>query len=67
LVLSKKISYETAIVFNKILSYSKSWNKQIVEQVVWPIHAKRLNKYEQFVKYNETKCKLILKEIFVNV
>jgi hypothetical protein len=33
--------------------------------VVWPIHAKRLNKYEQFVKYNETKCKLILKEIFV--
>jgi hypothetical protein len=65
LVLSKKISYETAIVFNKILSYSKSWNKQIVEQVVWPIHAKRLSKYEQFVKYNETKCKLILKEVFV--
>jgi hypothetical protein len=66
LVLSKKISYETAIVFNKILSYDKRWNKQIVEQVVWPVHAKRLKKYEPFVRYNNTACKLILKEVFVN-
>ena len=66
LVLSKKISYETAVVFNKILSYDKRWNKQIVEQVVWPIHAKRLKKYEPFVNYNQTAVKLILKEVFVS-
>jgi hypothetical protein len=66
LVLSKKISYETAIVFNKILSYSKSWDKQIVEQVVWPIHSKRIKKYTPFVRYNETQCKLIMKEVFIN-
>ena len=50
---------------NKNETWFRDWNKQIVEQVVWPVHAKRLIKYEQFVKYNETKCKLILKEIFV--
>jgi hypothetical protein len=65
LVLSKKISYETAIVFNKIISYSKRWDKEIKEQVVWPIHSKRLEKYTQFVKYNPTTVKLIMKEIFV--
>jgi hypothetical protein len=65
LVLSKKISYETAIVFNHILSYSKRWDKEITEQVVWPIHSKRLEKYTQFVKYNPTTVKLIMKEVFV--
>jgi len=65
LVLSKKISYETAIVFNKIISYSKRWDKEINEQVVWPIHSKRLEKYTQFVKYNPTTVKLIMKEVFV--
>ena len=66
LVLSKKISYESAVVFNQILSYSKSWDKQITEQVVWPQHSKKLAKYEQFVKYNKTAIKLIMKEVFVN-
>jgi len=65
LVLSKKISYESAVVFNQIVSFSKSWDKKITEQVVWPVHSKRLAKYEQFVKYNRTAIKLILKEIFL--
>ena len=65
LVLSKNISYESAVVFNEILSYSKRWDKQIKEQVVWPIHSKRLKKYTQFVKYNPTSVKLILKDVFV--
>lgn len=65
LVLSKNISYESAIVFNQILSYSKRWDKQIAEQVIWPIHSKRIKKYTPFVKYNPTTVKLILKEVFV--
>jgi hypothetical protein len=65
LVLSKNISYESAVVFNEILSYSKRWDKQITEKVVWPIHSKRLKKYTQFVRFNPTAVKLILKEVFV--
>ena len=49
-----------------MLSYVKRWDKQITEQVVWPVHSKRLKKYEQFVKYNKTAIKLIMKEVFVN-
>jgi hypothetical protein len=65
LVLSKNISYETAVVFNQIIGFSKRWDKEITEKVVWPIHSKRIKKYTPFVKYNLTMVKLILKEIFV--
>jgi len=65
LVLSKNISYESAVVFNQILEFSKRWDKEITEKVVWPIHSKRIKKYTQFVKYNPTTVKLILKEVFV--
>jgi len=65
LVLSKNISYETAIVFNQTIGFSKRWDKEINEKVVWPIHSKRIKKYTQFVKYNPTSVKLIMKEVFV--
>jgi len=65
LVLSKNISYETAIVFNQIIGFSKRWDEEINEKVVWPIHSKRIKKYTPFVKYNPTSIKLILKEVFV--
>jgi len=66
LVLSKKISYETAVVFNNTIQFSSQWDRKINEKVVWPVHSKRLAKYEQFVKYNRTTIKLIMKEVFVN-
>jgi len=65
LVLSKKISYESAVVFNQILGFVKRWNKQIDEKVIWPIHSKRIKKYTPFVRYNPTEIKLIMKEVFV--
>lgn len=65
LLISKKISYQTFIVFEKILSFIKKWDKEIKEKVVWPVISKRVKKLKPFINYNETECKLILKEIFV--
>jgi len=65
LVLSKKISYETAVVFNNTIQFSNQWDRQINEKVVWPVQSQRLKKYKAFVKYNETAIKIILKEIFL--
>jgi len=65
LVLSKKISYETAVVFNNAIQYSNQWDRQITEKVVWPVQSKRLKKYTEFVKYNDTSTKIILKEVFL--
>jgi|TARA_R110000823_G_C15826043_1_gene489780 hypothetical protein len=66
LLLSKKISFETAIVFEETIGYSKKWSKQIKEQIVWPDILNKLQKYKGFIKYNNTAIRLILKEIFVN-
>jgi hypothetical protein len=66
LLLQKKLSIQTAIVLNEVLSFVKNWNKQIEEKVVWPKIAHKIARMKPFVNYNMTECKLILKEIFLN-
>ena len=51
----------------KVLSFIKNWNKQIKERVVWPKIAHTITKLKPFINYNMTECKLIMKEIIVNV
>ena len=66
LLLRKKIHLQTAIILDSILSFSKVWDKEITEKVVWPKIKHTLNKLRPFVMYNETQVKLIMKEVFVN-
>jgi hypothetical protein len=65
LLLQKKINIQSAIILDSVLSYSKNWSKDITEKIVWPKIAFKMAKLKGFVKYNETECKLIMKEIFV--
>ena len=62
----KKIHIQTTIILDSILSFSKVWSKEINEKVVWPKIALTLAKLKPFVLYNETKAKLIMKDVFVN-
>ena len=66
LLIQKKISYQTAVIINHYLSFVKNWNLEIKEKVVWPKIAFKLGKLKNFVKFNETKCRIIMKEVFVN-
>ena len=66
LLIQKKIHIQTAIVLDSILSFSKVWNKEISEKVVWPKIAHTLTKLKPFVNFNFTEAKLIVKEIFVD-
>lgn len=66
LLLQRKIGIQTCLVLDNFVSYSKNWDKEIVEKVVWPYWSKKMKKMKTFINYNETKCKLILKEVFVN-
>ena len=65
LLLQRKINIQSAIILDSVLSYSKNWSKDITEKVVWPKISFKMAKLKGFVKYNETECKLIMKEIFV--
>ena len=66
LLIQRKIHIQTAIILDTILSFSKAWNKDIGEKVVWPKIAHTIKKLKPFVLYNETQAKLIMKEVFVN-
>ena len=65
LLLSGQVSVQTLIILDKILSFIKNWDKEIAETVIWPEKSFKIAKLKPFVNYNLTKCKFIMKEIFV--
>lgn len=60
--LSKKINFETLIILDDILKFSKRLNKSIKETVIWPKMYERMIRYKPFLKYNTTKYKMTLKK-----
>ena len=65
LLLSGKISIQSLIIFDKILSFVNRWDKEIKETVIWPEKSFKIAKLKPFVNVNLTKCKFIMKEVFV--
>ena len=66
LLIQRKISYQTAVVLDHFLGFSKNWDKEITEKVVWPEISLKVSRVKPFVNFNATECKLIMKDTFVN-
>jgi len=66
LLIQRKISYQTAVVLDHFLGFTKNWNKEITEKIVWPEISLKVTRVKPFVNFNATECKLIMKEVFVN-
>ena len=62
--IQRKIHIQTTVILDSVLSFSKVWNKEITEKVVWPKIAHTLAKLKPFVLYNDTQAKLIMKDVF---
>ena len=60
--LSKKINFETLIVLDDILKFTKKLNKDITEKVLWPKLFDRMKRYKPFLSYNITKYKISLRD-----
>ena len=60
--LSKRINFETFIILDDILSFTKQLNKKINEKVLWPKLYDRMTRYRPFLKYNVTKYKKSLRD-----
>ena len=60
--LSKKINFETFLILDDILKFSKRLNKTISEKVLWPKLYDSMIRYKPFLSYNITKYKLTLKK-----
>ena len=59
--LARRINFETLIVLDDILSFSKRLNKNISEKVLWPKIYDRMIRYKPFLTYNIAKYKMTLK------
>ena len=66
LLIQKRASFQTIVALNHFLSFTKNWDKEITENVVWPKISSTIAKLKPFVRFNITECKLIMKEVFVN-
>ena len=62
--IQRRIHIQTTIILDSVLSFSKVWDKEITEKVVWPKIAHTLAKLRPFVYYNQTQAKLIMKEVW---
>ena len=65
LLLSGKVSIQSVIIFDKILSFVNRWDKEIKETIIWPEKSFKIAKLRPFVNVNLTKCTFIMKEVFV--
>lgn len=59
--LAKKINFETLIILDDILKFTKGLSLSITETVLWPKLNDRMIRYKPFLSYNITKFKMALK------
>lgn len=56
------ISIESMVILDSVLNFLPYWKKYINDSVVFPDHARKLQKYKPFVRFERTKMKQIMKE-----
>ena len=62
MVLSKKISVETFVILEDILSFAKQLDKDILETVLWPKMHDRILRYKPFLKFDTPRFKITLRK-----
>ena len=58
--LGERISLETLIVLDYLLDFSKKWDKELKEDVVWPDIKKLMENYKRFLTFDVKQCRIIL-------
>ena len=66
LIRQDKISIETFVILADIVGFIPHWNKNIKENIIWPIYSRKCLKYRPFVIYDRAKYKAILRDKFKN-
>jgi len=57
--LGKKIKLETMVILDKILHFTRTFDKQITDTIIWPDVGQLIKRYEPFLKVDVEKCNRI--------
>ena len=63
--LGKRVSVETLVILDDISKFTKKWDTELKNDVVWPKVKKLIKDYKKFLTYDKKKCTLILNS-FIN-
>ena len=61
--LGSRVSLETLIVLDELVDFSKTWDKQLKEDVVWPDLKKLMKNYKGFLTINKNRYRMKLLEL----
>lgn len=64
LLMREEIHLETFIILNDIMRFTPMWNREIVEQTIWPEIRQKCKKYHPFLEYDKENLKNIVVDKF---
>jgi hypothetical protein len=61
-VMRNEISIQTFFILNKFIDFVPAWKQKISDTIVWPNFQSKIENYSGFLRFDETKFRLILKK-----
>jgi hypothetical protein len=58
-----KVSVETMVILDSLLSYLKRWDKVVEDDIIYPLHSMRIRKYSTFLRYDRDLFMKSLKQL----
>ena len=58
------VSLETVCIVNRLTGFISKANEQITETILWPDLFKKISKYQSFLKFDDSKFKNIIVDVF---
>ncbi len=65
LAFQEKISLESLVIIDRLLSFSTLFNKKMVDDLLWIEYNRKIQKYSAFLMFEKTPYKKILQTIFL--
>jgi len=65
LYLGNRIQLETMVIIDQLLRYSKSWSRDLDDDIVWNSVKSLIDNYSSFVQVDRGRYKAILKAAFI--
>ena len=58
------VSLETVCIVNRLTGFISKANEQITETILWPDLFKKISKYQSFLKFDDSKMRKIILDVF---
>ena len=61
--LGDRVSLETLIILDDLVDFSKRWDRELKEDIVWPDLKKLMKNYKGFLTIDKNRCRIKLLEL----